>query len=199
MRQTASLHWAILVIAICMVGSHPLVWAEDELEFPSTAEEIIKALNQKPDLGPGALQTGGNDKSLFGKGKTRGLGAIADDEEALEQAPKVGALILFDYNSAKIKAESLPLLQEYGKALKTALNDAVLIVAGHTDSKGSEKYNYQLSHKRAEAVRDYLMAEFAIGEKRLIVKPYGEEKPIADNETTEGRARNRRVEFIRIQ
>lgn len=189
---------SILLSLLLAFGGTALTWAE-ELQFPTTQEEIIRALGQKPDEGAGALQSSGNDKSLFGKGNTRGLGSIAEDEQAIAQAPKVGALILFDYNSAKIKAESLPLLREYGKALENALKDAVLVVAGHTDSNGPDDYNLSLSERRAQSVRDFLLAEFTIGEQRLLVKPYGEVKPIADNATDDGRAKNRRVEFIRIQ
>ncbi len=173
-----------------------------ELTFPSTEEEIFRALERNPNLGAGALGAASeNDGSLFGKTqiRTRGLRAIVEDEAILERAPKAGALILFDTNSARIKAESLLLLNKYGRVFEGRLKDAVFIVAGHTDSRGTDKYNFMLSQKRAEAVRDFLLAEFEVGERRLIVKPYGEYKPIDDNSTVEGRARNRRVEFIRVQ
>ena len=111
----------------------------------------------------------------------------------------IGALILFDYNSAAIKEESKPLLRMYGKVLQDELADTVLIVAGHTDSKGSDQYNLGLSRRRAEAVRQFFVSEYQIAENRLLIKPYGEKKPIESNATDEGRAKNRRVEFIRIQ
>lgn len=141
------------------------------------------------------------EPSLFEKPKeqgTRGVGSIVDDE-MLEEAPKVAALILFDYNSAVIKAESIPLLQEYGKALRGDLKDIVLVVAGHTDSVGSDGYNLVLSERRAKSVKNFLVAGYHVDEKRLIVKPYGERKPIETNTTPEGQAQNRRVEFIRVQ
>jgi outer membrane protein OmpA-like peptidoglycan-associated protein len=150
------------------------------LAFPTTAEEIAKTL-VKPSI------------------STRGLAGIVNDKGLLEKMPKVGALVLFDYNSATIKDESKPLLCEYGKALQSVLKDAVLLVAGHTDSIGSDKYNLELSNRRAEAIKKFLVAEFQIAEQRLITKPYGESKPIASNDTDEGRAKNRRVDFIRVQ
>ena len=149
--------WYILTVVLCVVISGAgVLWSED-LKFPTTEEEIIKALSVIPPSvnipikGRGGLASKGNDNLLFDKPRTRGISEIVeDDEEALVEAPKVGALILFDYNSAVIKAESLPLLREYGKALQGALKDAVLIVAGHTDSIGSDKYNLNLSQRRAE-------------------------------------------------
>lgn len=175
---------------------------EEQLKFPTTEEEIVKVLGVKPpDIkGRGGLPAQNNDQSLFGSPKeegARGLKGIADDQ--LDKAPKAGALILFDYNSAAIKEESKTLLRMYGNVLQGDLADAVLVIAGHTDSKGSDQYNLALSRRRAEAVKEFLMAEYQIADLRLLIKPYGESKPIAPNETTDGRAKNRRVEFIRIQ
>jgi len=68
-------------------------------------------------------------------------------------------------------------------------------IAGHTDNVGTAKKNMELSLKRAKAVHDYLIAK-KIPEKRFVAKGYGQEKPIADNSTEEGRAKNRRFELI---
>jgi outer membrane protein OmpA-like peptidoglycan-associated protein len=68
-------------------------------------------------------------------------------------------------------------------------------IAGHTDNVGTAKKNMELSLKRAKAVHNYLIAK-KIPEKRFIAKGYGQEKPIADNSTEEGRAKNRRFELI---
>jgi len=71
-------------------------------------------------------------------------------------------------------------------------------IAGHTDSKGSDEYNLKLSERRAKAVVNYL-TEKGISAKRLTSKGYGETKPIATNETEEGRQLNRRVEFVVLE
>jgi outer membrane protein OmpA-like peptidoglycan-associated protein len=68
-------------------------------------------------------------------------------------------------------------------------------IGGHTDSGGSEVANQKISEKRAESVKKYLMDKFNISGNRMVVKGYGSKKPIADNSTKEGRAKNRRVEF----
>ena len=73
--------------------------------------------------------------------------------------------------------------------------DIKVEIGGHTDSMGSEKGNQKISEKRAESAKKYLMDKFNIPGDRMIVKGYGSTKPIADNGTKEGRAKNRRVEF----
>lgn len=72
--------------------------------------------------------------------------------------------------------------------------DIIVELSSHTDSKGSDEYNQKLSQKRAQSVVDYLQRK-GIDKKRLRAKGYGENKPIATNETEEGRAKNRRTEF----
>ena len=69
-----------------------------------------------------------------------------------------------------------------------------LLIAGHTDNVGKETSNMVLSKKRSEAVKTYL-TEKGVDPSRMIVEYYGEMKPIADNETEEGRQKNRRVEM----
>ncbi len=193
----------VSVVCVLVYGSH--FSRAEELTFPTTEEEIIEALSVAPETsvkGRGGLKSSKSlegQSQLFNQGTTRGLGGIVEDDKALEEAPKVGALILFDYNSAKIKAESLPLLRMYGKVLQDDLEEAVMVIAGHTDSIGSEKYNLKLSQQRAESVKKFLLTDYQITERRLIIKPYGEGKPIETNTTADGRAKNRRVEFIRIQ
>jgi len=70
-------------------------------------------------------------------------------------------------------------------------------IAGHTDSDGSSSSNETLSDNRANAVYSYLL-ENGVAKERLTFKGYGEEKPVATNETEEGKALNRRVEFVII-
>ena len=71
-------------------------------------------------------------------------------------------------------------------------------ISGHTDSKGSDDYNLQLSQGRADAVRQYLV-DNGISEDRIISKGYGETVPLADNDTEEGRQTNRRVQFTVLE
>jgi OOP family OmpA-OmpF porin len=103
--------------------------------------------------------------------------------------------IQFDYNKATIKAESHDLLNEIVEVIKANPRIKELSIEGHTDSDGSDKYNKKLSDNRAKSVRVYL-TEHGIAEGMLTSKGWGEEKPLADNATDEGKATNRRVEFL---
>ncbi|MBN2619737.1 OmpA family protein [candidate division WOR-3 bacterium] len=117
----------------------------------------------------------------------------------LKPIPKVGEKIVlkgiyFDFNSAVIKPESYPVLDDAAKVL-TAKPKMRVEIGGHTDSVGSDSYNQKLSYQRANAVRDYLIRYHNITPDRLIAVGYGETQPIADNRTTAGRDLNRRIEF----
>lgn len=68
-------------------------------------------------------------------------------------------------------------------------------IGGHTDAVGSDVARQKISEKRAESAKKYMMDKFNISGDRMITKGYGSQKPIADNKTKEGRAKNRRVEF----
>ncbi len=72
-------------------------------------------------------------------------------------------------------------------------------IGGHTDAAGSAAANMAISEKRAQSVKKYLEDKFNIAGDRLTIKAYGSSKPIADNGTTEGRAKNRRVEIKVIE
>jgi OmpA-OmpF porin, OOP family len=104
--------------------------------------------------------------------------------------------INFDVNKAVIKPESMGTLNAIVQILKD--NPEVKFeVGGHTDSDGDDASNQKLSEQRANAVRTQLIT-MGIDAGRLSAKGYGETKPIADNKTFEGKANNRRVEFVKM-
>jgi OOP family OmpA-OmpF porin len=101
--------------------------------------------------------------------------------------------IYFDFDKTTLKSESFPELNKVVEFLKQ--NPSVEIeISGHTDSKGSDDYNLNLSQGRSEAVVNYIVSQ-GIDAYRLTAKGYGESKPIDTNDTDTGRANNRRVEF----
>jgi outer membrane protein OmpA-like peptidoglycan-associated protein/opacity protein-like surface antigen len=100
----------------------------------------------------------------------------------------------FATNSAELTGMSTAVLDKVAKSM-VAYPDESAEIAGHTDSTGKASYNKDLSHRRAESVRQYLILK-GVEASRLTAIGYGEEKPIADNGTAEGRAKNRRVEVI---
>jgi outer membrane protein OmpA-like peptidoglycan-associated protein len=105
----------------------------------------------------------------------------------------VRLLVYFDYNKDDLKSESIPELNRLVDFLK-AHPDVRGEIAGHTDSVGSAPFNQTLSKNRAEAVRRYLLNK-SVEAARLEARGYGEDQPVDDNGTEDGRARNRRVEF----
>jgi outer membrane protein OmpA-like peptidoglycan-associated protein len=106
--------------------------------------------------------------------------------------------IYFDYASADIKKESEPVLREIGTLMQK--NPTwTLSINGHTDSIGGSAYNQDLSNRRAAAVKDALVTRYHIAATRLTSAGYGLSQPVETNTTLEGRARNRRVELVRVE
>jgi len=101
--------------------------------------------------------------------------------------------VFFDHNKHVLKPESYSELNRLAKFIKENKNLKIEI-SGHTDNVGTTQYNKQLSQKRANAVKNYLVTKNCTSSK-LISKGYGETKPISDNDTDIGKAKNRRVEF----
>jgi len=109
---------------------------------------------------------------------------------------KLTLYINFDYDEYAIKPEFKPELDKAAAYIKRYSNVPYILLAGHTDRDGTVEYNQQLSERRANSVRDYLIKNYGINGERLIAKGFGKLQPIADNSTKEGRYKNRRVEVI---
>jgi len=100
----------------------------------------------------------------------------------------------FNENKSNIDPVAAKALDADGMILKD--NPGLKVeIGGHTDSMGSEAARQKISEKRAESAKKYLMDKFNISGDRMTIKGYGSQKPIADNKSKEGRAKNRRVEF----
>lgn len=108
--------------------------------------------------------------------------------------------VLFDFDKSDIRADAAPVLEQMAEILR-AFGDAPVIIAGHTDAKGSDGYNLALSDRRSASVRDWL-ATRGILPARIETEGFGESRPVAPNtlpdgaDSPEGRQLNRRVEFI---
>ena len=144
------------------------------------------------------FNTSGLEKEHFYVSNLRLAVAGKDMRHALLETGKfVTNDILFDVNKATIQSRSFKVLDELGKTLAENPDISVKII-GHTDSDGSTTANQLLSEKRAEAIKEYLSDNFPIAGKRMKVEGKGESEPITSNTTPEGKAKNRRVEFIKI-
>ena len=101
--------------------------------------------------------------------------------------------ILFDYNSASLRSASRDELREMAEVFDR-YGDTTIVVAGHTDSTGSDAYNQRLSNRRADSVSSYLQ-NLGVSGRRLDAIGYGENSPKASNSSAAGRQQNRRVEI----
>ncbi len=138
--------------------------------------------------------TSGGDRNSLIKNIRIAKGAVPLYDKFLTDGKIITTGIRFDVNKATIRPESMGTIAEIVDLMKQhpELNFSV---EGHTDSDGSEENNQVLSEARARAVKDQMIA-MGIGADRLSHRGWGESKPIASNATSEGKAQNRRVEFV---
>ena len=131
---------------------------------------------------------------------TRSLSSAEREEIAaiVKDKPKIDLEINFDYNSAVISAKSLPSVQALGRALtNNDLKGSTFIVAGHTDAAGGDAYNQDLSERRADAIKRYLVDKYGINGTDLVTVGYGKSKlkdpaqPLAEV--------NRRVQVVNME
>lgn len=114
--------------------------------------------------------------------------------EVRDNKIEISEKIQFDLAKATIKAESHDLLNEIVQVIKDNPHIKKIAIEGHASSDGNDAFNMTLSDDRCKSVMKYLV-DHGIEEKKLTAKGFGETKPIADNDTEEGREKNRRVEF----
>jgi outer membrane protein OmpA-like peptidoglycan-associated protein len=129
--------------------------------------------------------------------KIRGQFAT-DEAEVYKQGDKLLLRLKglsFANNKAEISSSKFPLLAKVQKVINE-MGPSQIEVEGHTDSTGSKKSNDEISTKRAESVKDYLIANQNVAPEKVTAKGYGDTKPITTNKTPEGRAQNRRVDVI---
>jgi len=106
--------------------------------------------------------------------------------------------IMFEYDKADIRSESFGLCDEIVDVIQKNPRIKKISIEGHTDGDGSAKYNKKLSQKRADAVKKYFVDK-GVEEARLQSVGHGEDKPLAENDTDEGKEKNRRVEFLILE
>jgi peptidoglycan-associated lipoprotein len=122
-------------------------------------------------------------------------GAVIVDNPAvvIGAADNLQALVHFAFDSSEINSQAASILSQHANLL-TSNPAASVLVAGHTDERGSREYNFALGERRAQAVRDYLATQ-GVPTNNINVISYGEERPIAAGSTAEAHAMNRRAEL----
>jgi outer membrane protein OmpA-like peptidoglycan-associated protein len=196
----------LLTIAVLSNG---LAKAADDV----TEDQILKALTpaKKPltrslsavpqtQIDPAAAVAEGKFVQSLRNRATRSL-SVTEREEIASIAkgkPKIDLEITFDYNSADISVKSLPAVQALGRALSNPdLKGSTFIVAGHTDAAGGDAYNQELSERRADSIKRYLVDKFGIAGTDLVTVGYGKTK-LKDPANSLAEV-NRRVQVVNME
>ncbi len=209
-----------LACTILLSLSSPAIAAEeykgpDDEETIKAAQKALQALNSEkgaiPIAGVEVNIQEGTVVRIIGFETVSYSGSSADINKALEEFGakeidmgiqiSLSGDILFDFDKWEIKEQAIDTLTRLAKLIKDLKKHRVLI-EGHTDSKGSESYNLDLSNKRALSVKEWFVSAGTLSDIEFQVKGYGESSPIAPNtksdgsDNPDGRASNRRVEII---
>jgi outer membrane protein OmpA-like peptidoglycan-associated protein len=175
-----------------------------------SADQILNALQPKPltrglsvaqpQVDPSAKAREISFVDSLRNRKTRSL-SLDERQEIAEIAstkPKIDLDIQFDYNSAEISKTSTQAVQELGKALSNpSLKDSTFVVAGHTDGIGGEAFNQDLSERRADTIKRYLVQNYRIAGGDLVTVGYGKTKLKDAQDPTD--PVNRRVQVVNLQ
>jgi len=176
---------------------------EDEIVRALTPEKkppLTRGLSAGPQTSPAASAAEGKFVQTVRGRTTRSLSVSEREEIAaiVKDKPKIDLEINFEYNSADISAKSLPSVQALGRALSNAdLKGSTFVVAGHTDAAGGEGYNQDLSERRADAIKRYLVDKYGINGSDLVTVGYGKSK-LKDPNQPMAEA-NRRVQVVNME
>ena len=162
-----------------------------------TSEKFIEVLKPtRPVLRKRSVQMV-TDASPCAGHRTRGIDLVASN--AAPVADVAAMKVEFAFNSSDLTAETKKSLSELGKALQSSdLRSYCFQIEGHTDAVGSDDYNASLSRRRAQSVVNFLSRELGVEADRLVAAGRGEGQPIADNDSENGRQRNRRVQIVNL-
>jgi outer membrane protein OmpA-like peptidoglycan-associated protein len=131
--------------------------------------------------------------------RTRGVGPAQSLPSLPVPQPAVTLNVLFAPNSSTLPSTSYAEVDKLGTVLSwPQYTDYRIQLGGHTDNQGNERKNQALSEKRVQSIKDYLTQRYNIAPERVRTVGYGSAKPIAPNDTPDGRAKNRRVEVVSL-
>jgi outer membrane protein OmpA-like peptidoglycan-associated protein len=175
--------------------------AEDDIRLADLEEEL-RALDQR--LGGATAERAALVKRLAAQNRVREQFAQVEKMFTSNEARvfRQGNTIIlrlvgltFDSGASQIRPNNFTLLEKVEKAIDV-FPRSELTIEGHTDSHGGDELNQKLSQERAESVQQYMINAMRIPTYRLIATGYGETRPVASNETTSGRERNRRIDVV---
>jgi outer membrane protein OmpA-like peptidoglycan-associated protein len=167
---------------------------------PPPPKALTRGLSVGPQADPAKVAEEGAFVQKIRNRATRSLSNGEREEIATiaKDKPNIDLEINFDYNSADISAKSMPSVQALGKALTNPdLKGSTFVVAGYTDAAGGEAYNQDLSERRADAIKRYLVDKYGIAGSDLVTVGYGKTK-LKDPNQPMAEA-NRRVQVVNMQ
>jgi outer membrane protein OmpA-like peptidoglycan-associated protein len=191
-----------LSVGTAVAGDNDKNVTEDQIVRALVPEKkpLTRGLSVGPQADPAVTAAEGRFVQTIRGRSTRSLSVNEREEIAtmVKDKPKIDLEINFDYNSADISAKSLPSVQALGRALTNPdLKGSTFVVAGHTDAAGSESYNQDLSERRADSIKRYLVDKYDLVATDLVTVGYGKSKlkdptqPLADV--------NRRVQVVNME
>ena len=204
---------AIAILSLFALGSALSLQAakaedvtEDQILRALTPESKSQALTRGLSMGPPAAQANPAselESKLVQSLRNRPSRSLSTGEREqlatiVQDKPKIDLEINFDYNSDRISAKSLPAVQALGRALANPdLKGSTFVLAGHTDAAGADAYNQDLSERRADSIKRYLVDKASIPGADLVTVGYGKAKlkdpahPLAEV--------NRRVQVVNME
>jgi OOP family OmpA-OmpF porin len=194
-----------LILNIVDIETKEMVMADVTLG-DMEAETVTGRFEKTLEAGPYAVNVMAKDAAYLPYERIFDIAAAKTLEVEVALVKKEFKIVLpevyFEFNKSDIKPESYSVLDGGAETIKTVFAgnpDVKIEVQGHTDSKGSDAYNLDLSNRRANSVKDYLVINHGLNPNRLMARGYGESRPVASNDSDAGRAKNRRVEFVVIE
>ena len=205
MKQRVFVACGVAVVLLVSSGCATKKYVAQEV---AVVEESVTETNQRIDDVETLVERNQSDLAEQEKALAEVSGTARD---ALERAIAAGKLaegkflyetvltenrVRFGSDKSDLSDEGKAAIDEFAARVKSENADVYIEVQGHTDSRGSEDYNYKLAEERAEAVRRYLSSHHGIALHRMSTISYGESAPIAGNDTRDERALNRRVALV---
>ena len=184
---------------LCVLALMPLL-AMLGLPAPSQAQELTGSTDFRGRVGYSVEDIA---QALFPQEtsapRTRGIGPPPARPSMSAPRPAVTLNVLFGSNSDAIPPASYAEIDKLGTLLSwPQYTDYRIQLEGHTDSQGSARKNQALSEKRVQNIKAYLVQHFHLTPERILAVGYGSAKPLASNDTPEGRSQNRRVEVVNL-
>jgi outer membrane protein OmpA-like peptidoglycan-associated protein len=205
-RTLAAIASIVAFGAVLSFGIGKALAADDVTEdqiikaLAPTKKPLTRGLSVGPQADPAATAAEIKFVSTIRGRTTRSLSNTEREEIATlaKDKPNIDLEITFDYNSAEISQKSLPAVQALGRALTNPeLKGSTFVVAGHTDAAGGESYNQDLSERRADSIKHYLMDKYGIAASDLVTVGYGKTKLKDPNQPMA--EVNRRVQVVNME